>query len=297
MMSKKIYFRKYIISFLLGIIVTAFSNVALVKDHNYILTFLLLSVFSFFSALFLKQLKFKLYIFNILSFVFFTLIVIVIKDITFFNKSSFLFDLLYLLTIIIFFFLGSNINLKKKRKISMLFLLISVSILIIEPFFVPEFIYRNNNITFKDTDKIPDFTLNDLDGNTLTKEDFKGKVVFFDFWTTTCGYCIAQFPSIYKIADNFKDNQDVLFYLIDYNGKYDDTEYVRKFVKQRNIQVPVLIDPSSEFSKKLNCFSFPHSFILDKKLNIHYHHAGYQKNTENIYIKDVTNKINQLLNE
>src|SRR3989442_11233541 len=55
----------------------------------------------------------------------------------------------------------------------------------------------------------PDFRLPDLQGKTQRLSDYRGKVVFLNFWATWCKPCKEEMPSMQVLWENLK-NQDFM---------------------------------------------------------------------------------------
>ncbi|MCK9305166.1 MAG: TlpA disulfide reductase family protein [Bacteroidales bacterium] len=55
------------------------------------------------------------------------------------------------------------------------------------------------------------FSLEDVNGKTVSLSDFKGKVVYIDFWATWCAPCRAEIPHLNKLKAELKDNKDIVF--------------------------------------------------------------------------------------
>ena len=50
----------------------------------------------------------------------------------------------------------------------------------------------------------PDFTLADLDGDWVTLNELKGKVVLLNFWGTWCGPCRREIPAFINLTEKYK---------------------------------------------------------------------------------------------
>lgn len=109
----------------------------------------------------------------------------------------------------------------------------------------------------------PDFTLEDLDGNTVRLSDFKGKVVYLDFWATNCAPCVKEIPHIKPLQEEFRD-EDVVFLFISVG---DRKEPLKSFLKTKSFEGKHLIAPEgfgSEVAKRYNINSLPRYLIVDR---------------------------------
>lgn len=114
----------------------------------------------------------------------------------------------------------------------------------------------------------PDFTLTDLEGNSVTLSDFRGKVVFLNFWTQWCPSCRAEMPEIEAVYQEYK-SQDVVVIGVDillweiFRG-YDESE-VRQYVQQGGYNWTFVLDTTGEVSTNYGITAIPSSFFLDRE--------------------------------
>ena len=108
--------------------------------------------------------------------------------------------------------------------------------------------------------------LKNIDGNTVTKDNFTGQITVINFWATWCPPCIEEIPSLNRLK---KKMADVPFELISINYAEDDKTII-DFMKEVNVEFPVLLDKNGEFAKQWNVISYPSTFIIDSKGVIQY---------------------------
>src|SRR5580704_15993258 len=58
--------------------------------------------------------------------------------------------------------------------------------------------------------RAPSFALKDMQGNTVTLDALKGKVVVLNFWTKTCGPCLEEMPELAELTKIVRDRPDVV---------------------------------------------------------------------------------------
>ena len=127
-----------------------------------------------------------------------------------------------------------------------------------------------------------DFTLNQLDGETLNFEDLKGKVVFVNFWATWCAPCIAEMPSIDNLYEVYQDNPDVVFVMINTESKEDK---VRKFMKKKKFKFPIYFPNASLIPRVYESKSIPTTFVIDKDGYIAYKKVGMASYDADNFVK------------
>ncbi|CRZ35305.1 cytochrome c-type biogenesis protein [Herbinix hemicellulosilytica] len=122
-----------------------------------------------------------------------------------------------------------------------------------------------------------DFTLKDQYGNEHTLSDYKGKVVFLNFWTTWCPYCIEEMPDIEKIYNEYGKNQKDVIILGVANPSSDEYPYnqdvsrdeIIDFLEENGFTFPVVFDETGQVTMDYFISAYPTTFLIDKEGNIY----------------------------
>ncbi|MBT6326815.1 MAG: TlpA family protein disulfide reductase, partial [Bdellovibrionales bacterium] len=113
---------------------------------------------------------------------------------------------------------------------------------------------------FQKTNSVPiDFTLQDLNGNTTTLSEYKGKWILINFWATWCGPCRMEMPTLESLHQEFKDENFVILGVsVDQSSK----KRVSKFIKNNNITFKILHDQTSRVSGQYRASSIPSLYLI-----------------------------------
>ncbi|WP_442265716.1 TlpA family protein disulfide reductase [Tenacibaculum sp. ZS6-P6] len=107
--------------------------------------------------------------------------------------------------------------------------------------------------------------LNTYDANF---SEFKGKVVFLNFWATWCPPCIAELPYIQEFYNDYKEKVEFVFITNDSAKELND------FFKKHGYEFPVY-QSNQDFPKELPpVTSIPRTFVIDTQGNIRVDKSG-----------------------
>lgn len=113
-----------------------------------------------------------------------------------------------------------------------------------------------------DVQMAPDFTLRSLSGETVTLAQYRGKVVFLNFWATWCPPCRAELPSMQRLNEVFAGRD---FVMLAVNVEEDGAQVLPEFLRQYPHSYSVLLDPEGKAQQLYGVDKFPETFIIDKQ--------------------------------
>ena len=119
--------------------------------------------------------------------------------------------------------------------------------------------------------KAPDFTLQSLDGNSVSLKQFEGKnVVLLDFWATWCPPCRAAMPELAALEAKYESRG---LKVISVNQGEDKTT-VQNFVRETGYKPLVLLDPGS-VGNMYGVRGIPTFVLVDKAGKLRHSQSGF----------------------
>ena len=113
----------------------------------------------------------------------------------------------------------------------------------------------------KERPEAPDFTLPNAAGKKVSLKDYRGKVVFLNFWATWCESCRDEMPSMERLYKEFK-GKGLEIVAVNVKEKRQDA---LAFAKELKLTYPVLLDPEGEVGLLYGAFGLPVTYLIDRK--------------------------------
>ena len=105
----------------------------------------------------------------------------------------------------------------------------------------------------------PEFQLSSLSGNNVALSDFKGRPVILFIWSTWCPYCVRELAYLEKAYADIKKNGVELLAI----DSGEPRERVARYLNNRKIEFPVLLDTDSRVSYSYNVIGIPTLVLVD----------------------------------
>jgi len=118
----------------------------------------------------------------------------------------------------------------------------------------------------------PEFTLTDLDGREASLSDFRGNVVFLNFWRTDCLPCAAEMPDMEILQKKFKGRK---FQMMPVSLDVDAGD-VASFYEEHNLTMPAYLDPGANVASRYATTGVPETFLIDTDGTITRYYFGKQ---------------------
>jgi len=121
------------------------------------------------------------------------------------------------------------------------------------------------------TRPLPDFSLEDYEGNIVRSSDLVGTPLLVNAWATWCPFCQLELVDFAEVQNTYQDQLKIIS--ID---RGESKEVARSYTDRLGVtdKLILLIDPDDSFYKEINGFSMPETVFVDTRGDIVYHRRG-----------------------
>lgn len=134
-------------------------------------------------------------------------------------------------------------------------------------------------------DPLPSFSATTLDGQYLSTQDLKGKIVVIKIWATWCGSCLAEMPELNQLVQRYESDTNIVFLAI----TDDPKEKVIKMLERIPSNYQQITD-AKDIKLKFQPGPYkeiPKHIVVDKQGNIVFDQSGEILNVTTILSKEI----------
>jgi thiol-disulfide isomerase/thioredoxin len=115
----------------------------------------------------------------------------------------------------------------------------------------------------------PDFSLQDMDGDTFELKSARGHWVFLHFWASWCGPCKKEMPAVQRLADSMQDQLQIVMI-----NTAEDEDTIFTFLAAINVSLNSLLDRDGLVTEVWKPRGLPTTFLINPKGEIKYQAIG-----------------------
>ncbi len=146
----------------------------------------------------------------------------------------------------------------------------------------------NNTMEVIEVSKVPSVVIQTLESKAINSEDIisSENPTLLVFWATCCAPCKKELLTISKVYEDWKKETGVNIVAI----SVDLPQYangVAPFVNKYNWDFDVYLDVKRNLMHKMNAYSTPHSFLINKTGEIVWEKQGFVYGDEKAIIEKI----------
>lgn len=109
------------------------------------------------------------------------------------------------------------------------------------------------------------FTYTDIKGNKVSLGDFRGKVVYLDFWATWCAPCRAELPYLKKVEEHYEGNDNVVFIGISTDKPADKEKWAKMVREEKLPGVQLFAGGPDRAPEEYKISGIPRFILIDRQ--------------------------------
>jgi peroxiredoxin len=106
----------------------------------------------------------------------------------------------------------------------------------------------------------PDFTLPSIDGQQVSLQQYRGKVVFLNFWATWCIPCREEMPGLEQLHQKYQ-SEGLVVLAIDLK---ESAEQVKTFFQKHGLSFPSLLDQQGSVFRDYLVAGMPTTYLIGR---------------------------------
>jgi cytochrome c biogenesis protein CcmG/thiol:disulfide interchange protein DsbE len=119
----------------------------------------------------------------------------------------------------------------------------------------------------------PDFSLEDLNGKSVSLSSFRGKPVIVNFWATWCPYCRKERDHLKKLYEDYSD-KNLVIVSVSIDRSFGT---LKKFMEKNPAPFIILYDGDSKVASQFHVAGLPSSFLINRDGVIERKFTGYRE--------------------
>ncbi len=124
--------------------------------------------------------------------------------------------------------------------------------------------------------RVPDFSLESLDGELVSSDELQGHPVVLNFWASWCVPCREEVPALERAWREYRDDGLVI---VGVNIR-DAASSAARFVDEYGVTYPVVRDENLQLARKLGVVGVPETYFVDHEWRFVATLAGARQGTE-----------------